>query len=99
MSHNEPVWSKCRVRLETDSPSPDSKSVDVRVNVTSQDRKVKKRAEETTQSVPPRQVVVDTTLCFDGRFLSKYCSLFPVQAIKTVRLSLRAAEPLIADNK
>lgn len=47
------------------------------------------------QMLPFRNASIDFSR--DINFLSFACSVFPIQVIKTVRLSLRASEPLLND--
>ncbi|XP_053989311.1 carbohydrate sulfotransferase 5-like isoform X1 [Hylaeus volcanicus] len=42
-----------------------------------------------------RQCQVHKKICWDPRFASKFCKLFPFQSMKIVRLRLRAAERLL----
>ncbi|CAG0917182.1 unnamed protein product [Notodromas monacha] len=85
MTHNEALWPRCR-RLVPDS------------ELSGYAQDIRNDADpasfvDRTSRVP----LYDNSLCFDARFLSRLCAMFPVQAIKTVRLGLAAAEPLISD--
>ncbi|XP_076167324.1 carbohydrate sulfotransferase 4 isoform X1 [Ptiloglossa arizonensis] len=42
-----------------------------------------------------RQCQTHKKICWDPRFVSKFCKLFPFQSMKIVRLRLRAAEKLL----
>ncbi|XP_076220877.1 carbohydrate sulfotransferase 4 isoform X3 [Nomia melanderi] len=42
-----------------------------------------------------RQCQAHKKICWDPRFVSKFCKLFPFQSMKIVRLRLRAAEKLL----
>ncbi|XP_011685124.1 PREDICTED: carbohydrate sulfotransferase 4-like isoform X1 [Wasmannia auropunctata] len=44
-----------------------------------------------------RQCLAHKRICWDPRFVSKFCRLFPFQSMKLVRLRLRAAETLLAE--
>lgn len=46
-----------------------------------------------------RQCQIHKKICWDSRFVSKFCQLFPFQSMKLVRLRLRAAEDLLAKNR
>ncbi|XP_066584005.1 carbohydrate sulfotransferase 4-like isoform X2 [Prorops nasuta] len=46
-----------------------------------------------------RQCQAHKRICWDHRFVSKFCKLFPFQSMKLVRLRLRAAEKLLAQEK
>lgn len=42
-----------------------------------------------------KQCQIHKKICWDPRFVSKFCKLFPFQSMKIVRLRLRAAEKLL----
>ncbi|CAD1469162.1 unnamed protein product [Heterotrigona itama] len=42
-----------------------------------------------------KQCQIHKKICWDPRFVSKFCKLFPFQSMKVVRLRLRAAEKLL----
>lgn len=42
-----------------------------------------------------RQCQAHKKICWDPRFVSRFCKLFPFQSMKIVRLRLRAAEKLL----
>ncbi|XP_077266161.1 carbohydrate sulfotransferase 5 isoform X2 [Temnothorax americanus] len=44
-----------------------------------------------------RQCQAHKRICWDPRFVSKFCRLFPFQSMKLVRLRLRIAESLLAE--
>ncbi|XP_035743258.1 carbohydrate sulfotransferase 5-like isoform X3 [Vespa mandarinia] len=46
-----------------------------------------------------RQCQIHKKICWDSRFVSKFCQLFPFQSMKLVRLRLRAAEDLLAKKR
>jgi len=46
-----------------------------------------------------RQCQVHKRICWDPRFVSRFCRLFPFQSVKLVRLRLRVAERLLAEEE
>lgn len=46
-----------------------------------------------------RQCQAHKRICWDPRFVAKFCRLFPFQSMKLVRLRLRAAEKLLAEEE
>ncbi|XP_025154220.1 uncharacterized protein LOC105181770 isoform X7 [Harpegnathos saltator] len=46
-----------------------------------------------------RQCQAHKRICWDPRFVSRFCRLFPFQSMKLVRLRLRAAEKLLAEEE
>lgn len=46
-----------------------------------------------------RQCQAHKRICWDPRFVAKFCRLFPFQSMKLVRLRLRIAEKLLAEEE